>query len=374
MNKRTVFIDMRYLSYLTNGFGQLCLHYGQYFLENPHQYKDLDITLLVPKEFIGKFGNNVKYLQVRKIYKFIPFLLPNFDIVHSLTQQIKFTPLSNTTFRILTIHDLNYMYQRSNARKIKQKHQQTQARINLANLITVISNFTAQDLKKHFDLTRIPIRVNHNGMRDIRNDKANKPVFIKSEKKFLFTVGEIVPKKNFHVLLDMIKLMPEYDLYICGNKATKYGEMIDKRIKEENITNAYLTGKISHEEKVWMYKECRAFVFPSLFEGFGMPVIEAMSFKKPVFSSQMTSLTEIGDRFAYFWDNFEPEHMKNIIVSNIDLFYGDASLGKAEVSYALSYSISDHMNRFLDMYREVELCTKFSLSDTIRNYLTFLKA
>lgn len=374
MKKRSVFIDMRYLSYLTNGFGQLCLYYGNYFLNNPDKYEDLNITLFVPKEYVGKFGNNVNYLEVSKIYKFFPFLLPDFDVTHSITQQIKYTRLGDKTFRILTIHDLNYLYQRDNKKKAQRKHKQTQARINLADLITVISKFTEEDLKRNFPIINVPVIINYIGLRDITKDNDQKPLFLKSDRKFFFTIGEVTEKKNFGVLTDMMKLMPEYDLYICGNDSSEYAEKIREQVNREQITNVFLTGKISHEEKIWLHRNCHAFVFPSKFEGFGAPVIEAMRFDKPVFSSRMTSLNEIGGKYAFFWENFEPGYMKKIMEKHMLNFYSDTDFRRQQMEYAFSFTIEKHMENFFNLYRTVDLKVNSKPLNIIKNYVNFIKA
>ena len=112
------------------------------------------------------------------------------------------------------------------------------------------------------------------------------------------------------------------------NEAEKYGVM-DQLI---------LPGKINHNTKVWYYRNCEAFVFPSLFEGFGMPVIEAMRFGKPVFLSNLTSLPEIGGKEAYYWENFEPEYMHQVFLKSMDDFKND--IGKAQ-------RIIEHSKKFL---------------------------
>jgi glycosyltransferase involved in cell wall biosynthesis len=70
-----------------------------------------------------------------------------------------------------------------------------------------------------------------------------------------------------------------------------------------------LLGPVSAENKYWYLKNCSAFLFPSLAEGFGIPPIEAMHFGKPVFLSTKTSLPEIGGQYAYYFDDFNPENM-----------------------------------------------------------------
>lgn len=371
--KRSVFIDLRYLKYLTNGFGQLSLFYISYFLQNPHKYVDLDITVLVPKEFVNKFGHHVKYIRLRKIYKILPFLLPTFDIAHSISQQIKYAPISNKTFRIVTVHDLNFLYEKTPL-KAKKRLRATQSRIDLADLITVISKFTQKEIETHLDPKNTPIVLNYNGVLDISQIPAEKPYFVNTDRKFFFTIGQILPKKNFHVLLDLMKLFPGYDLYICGDDTDKYAQEIQERINNEKPENVFMTGVISFEDKIWMYRNCHAFFFPSKFEGFGIPVIEAMSFGKPVFSSRMTSLDEIGDKYAFFWDNFEPEYMKSIVDKNLSAFYENTEFIEEQKKYALSFSLEEHIERFFEIYRTVELKKKGSILATLKNYINLMKA
>lgn len=371
--KRKVLIDLRFLKNPTNGFGQLSIDYGKYFLENPSKYADLDITLLVPKEYVGHFGPNVHYLIASSKYKLFPFLFPRVDVVHSTTQLLKYTTLRNNTHRIMTIHDIYYLYE-SNNKKIESKRNRLNARIKLTDTITTISNHTLNDIKKFLATEKKNIHVNYVGVPNISTNKDKKPQCIGSEyRNFLFTIGQLVPRKNFHVLLDVMKIMPEYDLYISGNDDFEYANFIKKRIKDENITNVFITGKITAEEKVWFYKNCEAFIFPSVFEGFGIPVIDAMQFAKPVISSSLTSLGEIGSNHSFYLKNFDPEHVRDTIHNAISAFKKNKELGEDERRYALTYSLEKHMEYYFDLYRSVEVKDKFSLKETIKNYIHYFK-
>jgi glycosyltransferase involved in cell wall biosynthesis len=73
-----------------------------------------------------------------------------------------------------------------------------------------------------------------------------------------------------------------------------------------------LLGTITENEKAWYLNNCRAFVHPSKAEGFGLPVIEAMSVGKPVFLSNLTSLPEIGGEAAFYFSSFEEDHMQEV--------------------------------------------------------------
>ena len=77
-----------------------------------------------------------------------------------------------------------------------------------------------------------------------------------------------------------MKFLPEYDLYICGKDSFQYADEIRTQIKEKAVGNVFVTGMIEQTEKIWLYRNCQAFLFPSRGEGFGLPVIEAMLFGK----------------------------------------------------------------------------------------------
>lgn len=349
---KKILIDLRYLRNLNYGFGQFCLAFGTYLKENPESHKDLDITLHVPKSFVGKFGDKVRYISPNKIRKPFPFLFPRFDIWHSTTQSQRYFYTPESCSRIITIHDLNMMSHYS-GNKLRKRLNKLQKNIDISDHFTVISHFTEGEIKKHLVFDNKPITVNYVGVRNLTQDKQTKPTFVKSDAKFFFTIGQVVEKKNFHVLVDMMALMPEYTLYICGQDHFPYAEKIRKDIQEKKLNNVIVTGSISAEEKVWMYQNCHAFVFPSTLEGFGIPVIEAMSFGKPVFSSRLTSLDEIGGDFAYFWNNFEAEHMCETIRKNIDQFYANSQLIANQINYADSFSMSRSFENFLNLYRSM---------------------
>jgi glycosyltransferase involved in cell wall biosynthesis len=149
--------------------------------------------------------------------------------------------------------------------------------------------------------------------------------------------------------------MPEYNLYLAGKDDTPYANEIKQRIINENISNVFVTSTIRQQEKIWFYNHCYAFVFPSLFEGFGLPIIEALSFGKPVISSQETSLKEIGSDKVFFLDNFEAEHIANVIKTKSQYFYEHPELAQRDIEYANSFSYRKHMERYIEIYREM-LC------------------
>lgn len=355
--KKRLLVDLSSLKNIYSGLGQIALSYGNYFRENfKSDTFPYDLTLLVPYKFIGKFGNEVNYISSSNILrknKLIPF--PKFDLWHSIHQLSRFRPTYKDTKFILTIHDLNFLYEKTAYSRYK-RFKKIQKKVDRANEIVCISHFTKKEVVDNLSLKGKECKVIYNRVPLINNDMAVKPNF-EIHDPFFFTLGVINPKKNFHVLLDMMKLMPEKHLYITGIhadiKQNSYASLIKDRIEQEKIQNVTLRGPVTHKEKIWMYQNCQAFLFPSLLEGFGLPVIEAMQFGKPVFTSEETSLKEIGGEFAHFWRNFNPNEMKQLIDENLDKFYQNNTLIEKEIEYAQKFSDEQHFKEYDNLYRSV---------------------
>lgn len=349
---KKILIDLRYLG-VSNGFGELCSYYGNYLKENPEKIEGLEITVLVPRSYVNKFGSHIQYLTVKRIYKIFPFLFPRFDVWHNTTQQAKYSSTNPRTKKILSIHDLNFIYEKSGSKATKRL-KRLQQYIDSAEVLTFISQFTESEVKQHLNIADKQTLINYVGIKDIRFENAIKPHFIiNDQRKFLFSISRINKKKNFHVLLDTMKLLPQYDLYICGNHESQYAQEMLQRIKDENISNIIMPGEITFNEKIWMYKNCYGFLFPSLFEGFGIPIIEAMQFGKPVFSSDCTSLPEVGSIYSYYFKNFNSEHMSSFINEHISTFYEDKNRIEEQIRYSLSYTLERHMSKYLELYRSL---------------------
>jgi glycosyltransferase involved in cell wall biosynthesis len=101
-------------------------------------------------------------------------------------------------------------------------------------------------------------------------------------------------------------------------------------------------------------KNCTAFLFPSIREGFGLPPIEAMSFGKPVFLSDKTSLPEIGGEVSNYWTNFDPEYMKEVLLNGLSHFESN----KIEIETLLkkraaSFDWKVAAAQYFDVYKQI---------------------
>lgn len=349
---KKVLVDLSILKHINCGLGQIAYNYAKYFGEHADEY-EFEIHLLLPSSYVGRFGNKVHYHVSLGIYRLFPSLLKGFDVWHSIHQLSKVIPLDKSVKNLLTVHDLNFLYEK-NGRKLERAANRLNFRLQRADKIVAISNFAKSDLLKYCPELK-DVEVVYNGVEfGQSDDPGSMPAApFDGSGKFLFTIGQVVEKKNFHVLLDAMKLMPEYKLYIAGNSSTSYGNMIHERIISEQITNVILLGEISNKERTWMYSNCEAFVFPSMFEGFGLPVIEALSYGKPVVSSKMTSLAEIGSTHVFFMDSFEAQHIADRVRTAVQEYAEHPELAAESIEYARSFTYEKHIKRYLEIYRSL---------------------
>jgi len=349
---KKIIVDLSVLKHINCGLGQVAFNYGEYFKQNYFADGTFQIYLLLPKKMIGEFGPAVKYISLNRWRKLFPFLIPKCDVWHTIHQLSRFRPFYSDSKLVLTIHDFNFLYEK-NERKSKRYLRKVQGEIDRADKVICISEFTKSETERFAELNGKKVEVIYNGVEQFDSDSAKQPDFITNDKSFFFSIGQIKKKKNFHVLLPLMKMYPERELYIAGKSGTTYAVEIQATIIKENILNVHLVGQISNEERVWIYKNCEALLFPSLFEGFGLPVIEAMSFGKPVFTTEETSLKEIGGGLTYVWDNFEAAYMKSVIDKNLAVFYSSPLNAQKRIDYARSFSYEKHMTRYLKIYNEL---------------------
>ena len=351
-HKKKVLIDLSVLKHPYCGLGQIALNYIRIINSTDTDALPFRIVLLVPSHYFGCCGNKVDYVPRQRIYKFMPWLYPKVDVWHAIHQLSPFMPYSTHTQYLLTIHDFNFMYEKE-GRVAQQYHTRIQKRINRAQYIACISDFTRSELIKYMTLPKdTPVKVIYNGVEFPDKDaQVPTPDFtaLSNNKSFFFSIGEVKEKKNFLTIVRMMQYFPDKHLYIAGKNSTPYADIINNYIRKNNITNVNLTGIVNNNERLWLYQHCEAFLFPSLFEGFGLPVIEAMALGKPVFCSSETSLSEIGGDCACFFTSFEPEQMALCVRNNIETLMQPEQMNR-RISYAHTFDYDKHFNQYFRVY------------------------
>jgi glycosyltransferase involved in cell wall biosynthesis len=153
------------------------------------------------------------------------------------------------------------------------------------------------------------------------------------------TVGNSLPHKNFHVLLDLVERLPDARLVIAGKKATPYGEFLDREVARRGLGDrVVMPGEVTDGDRQWLYEHCEGFLFPSLTEGFGLPVLEAMQCGRPVFLSRGTSLPEVAGSQGFYFDSYAPAEMAAVIRAGLERFHADRDAGDRLRRHAAGFS------------------------------------
>jgi glycosyltransferase involved in cell wall biosynthesis len=167
-----------------------------------------------------------------------------------------------------------------------------------ASLVITNSENTLKDLSETYPFTNDKTVRIYPGTDPFFFIPGNEIVY--NKEPFFLSVGTIEPRKNFSILLDAYQLFREktnlnHSLIICGGKGWK-NKLFYQKLKNHPFKNDIkILGYVNKEELKKLYSITTAFIYPSLYEGFGFPVIEAMSCGAPCIVSLVSSLTEVGD-------------------------------------------------------------------------------
>lgn len=226
---------------------------------------------------------------------------------------------------VITIHDLTmYHYGRPEASTlghlkfwIKDKAHRTLIRhlVKEAKHIIATSEFTANDIVETLGVGREKITVTYQAPFVFNNNEEKIEDVLqkfKINKKFVLYVGAAYPHKNLDKLLESWQLFNEeksqdYELVLVGKDNYFYQKLKEKSVDARNVI---FTGLVGDSDLVELYKQASAFVFPSFYEGFGLPPLEAQTYGLPVAASSASCLPEVLGESALY---FDPENKAQMV-------------------------------------------------------------
>ncbi len=347
---KSLLIDIYKANDPFSGLGQFSNNFANEIIRQ--NIRDYEISFLTPKGYQID-SEKIQQLQVNLLRRYFPTYNSGFDIWHSLYQFPSFLP-DKKTKQILTIHDLNFLIEKRHGTK-KGYLARLQKNVDRADVVTTISHYSKKLIEENLELRNREVHVIHNGVYLKSFADPKRPRYC-DERKFFFSLGVFKPKKNFHVLLPILDRFKDHTLIIAGNNETAYGAEIRELVKRSNLVDrVILPGKISDEDKFYLYKNCEAFLFPSLAEGFGMPLIEAMNIGKPIFISDHCSLPEIAGNHAFYFSSFEKEDMVSVIENSMaDYSKNAAERAESMKEYAEQFSWENCIKGYLEIYNKID--------------------
>ena len=316
------------------------------------QYKNVEFKITHYPPFLLAFLWNK--LHIFPIEKF----LGEVDVFHS-SDWTQPPVRSQRTKKVTTVHDMiAYLFPSSSHPKIVS-NQKRRLKIVKAEVDAIItdSETTKEDLVKFLEIPQEKVTVVYLASSVIfkpQDDDKVKEVLekYKIKKPYILSVATWEPRKNIQKLVDVFEKIqkenPNLSLVLTG----KHGWGQDPSFKDND--RIVSTGFIPRDDLTALYSGCRVFVYPSLYEGFGLPILEAMACGTPVITSNNSSMTEIAKDAAILVDPRSESQIKRAIEMVLNLNLDSyQKMVNASLNRARQYTWIKTAKETLKVYEEV---------------------
>lgn len=267
-------------------------------------------------------NTNNKYLQHVWEHLYLPFAAKNYDLLFC-PANIAPVYIPRSTKLVLTLHDIAFVKQKKSFTFFFEKYYNNIIPLNIARAsrIITVSQFSKNEIEEHFPKAKGKIEVIYLGVSNKFRQLNTK------KKKQILYVGNLNERKNFIGVIKAFELLErsDYKLIIIGEFCNNFNltaatkEVLYRAMQHPRIEFKH---NVSTDELVKLYNESELFLYPSFYEGFGLPVLEAMACGTPVITSNISSLPEVGGDAALYCNPFEINQIKEkieILLENKDL-------------------------------------------------------
>jgi len=335
---------------------------NQYFLYNPKSPKvnrlalQSNMKVKMPESFFGKILPSLW----RSKFIINDLKRDQIDIYHGLSGELPFNIKQANIKSVVTIHDLIFLRFPELYKPIDRKiyFKKFLKAANNADKIVAISEQTKLDIINFLEVNPQKIRVIYQGChqafkQDYEDDFKDK-VRLKYQlpEHYLLNVGTIEPRKNAFSIVKAIKDTTHH-LVLVGKK-TDYAQQIVDYVKKHQIEDRiHFLSNVALEELAVIYQMADIFLYPSIFEGFGIPIIEAMFSKTPVITNKNGVFPEAAGPYSYYLEDPEnPDEIKALIQSLMI----DKQSDRIEKSYIYAKNnFSDEIiaSHYHDLYKKL---------------------
>lgn len=318
---------------LSGGIGRYCYELSKSIYE---QYKiDFKIVIREEDKRLFNFANlsdliivqgikNSKqrnYCEQFKLPKLIYKKYPDAIIHYPDTM----APLFAKNEIITTVHDLAFKSLKNafTWKTVLWKNVITDLSMKKSDKVITITEFVKSEVLKYYPNVDNKINVIYNGFNDFSKDPIDlnnikKNILNLKDSKYILTVSTISPRKNMDGLVKAFNLLrnkvSDYKLVIAGKNGWLYESVYKLIDKLELNDSVVFTGEVNDDELKFLYKNAGVFVYPSFYEGFGLPPLEAMSYGIPCVVSNRASIPEVVGDAAVKIDPNDLNKLANILL------------------------------------------------------------
>ncbi|HEX8283722.1 MAG TPA: glycosyltransferase family 1 protein [Pyrinomonadaceae bacterium] len=276
-------------------------------------------------------------------------------------------PLWGVAARVLTVHDLSqFVHPETHERRgVRRARRRLPLMARAAEAVVTPTEAVRREVCEHLGVPGAKVFAVHEAARACFRPLA-RPEAEESLRDlgvggdFLLAVGTIEPRKNLATLVrafeDVLRERPDAPLrlVVAGGRGWLSGPLFEALERSPARGRVTLTGYVSDAQLRALYSACRAFVYPSFYEGFGLPPLEAMSCGAPVLTGNLTSLPEVVGDAGLTVDPFDTGALGQALARLIDDAALRAELRERGLRRARGFDWRDTARMTLQVYRRVE--------------------
>lgn len=353
---KKIVLDCDLMRHPNSGLYHYCLNLGLSVQGLLKEDSSGCISFYVPPEEATTFGKGSRtIIEKKSFWNLLRRPLHHCNIWHAPFQSGRIVPDKNKypgMKVLLTIHDLNPLHEGESKEEQHRSLAHTQSLIDRSDAIVCISAFCKEDVLRNCNVGNRPVYVIHNGTHIVHAASLLASSY-RPTRPFLFGMGYVNTKKNYHVLLHLLH-NEGIELVIGGrlDEPAYIQQMQQAAIAMGVQDRLHIIGPVSEEEKGWYFRHCLAFVHPSLAEGFGAPVVEAMQFGKPLFLSALTSLPEIAGEAGFYFHSFDKEHMLQVFYEGM-IKYDKEMMAHRIRNRGLVFDWKEKAREYINVYKSL---------------------
>jgi glycosyltransferase involved in cell wall biosynthesis len=279
------------------------------------------------------------------------------DVMHGLAHDagsyMRYAP--RRVSRVVTVHDIIPLVCPQDITKPQLRRFKSHLEmLSDMDMLVAVSSYTAKELQRHLGIEDDRIRVIPNGVNAAFFSKVSAPpkaIEVLRGKPYILSVSSALKRKNLEILPQFFDGLKSLGVNCALVRAgSSLPEGIRGRLHSILGDDLIEVGRCSDVELAGLYQNAELFVFPSLYEGFGLPILEAMAASCPVISSCATSLPEVAGEGV---ELFDPHNVDAMVNAAVKVFENKDSYTEYGLSRVREFTWESHLRGLFDIYNEV---------------------